>query len=166
MKRPAVFFDRDNTLIACDGYLGDPAKVELIEGAAEAIVRVRELGFAAVVFSNQSGVARGMFPEEAVHAVNHRLDDLLHEEDPQAIIDRHDFCPYHPGAKLAKYRIDSDLRKPKPGMIYQAQRLLNLDLQRSWVVGDAPRDIRRRPRRRPADGAAEDRQLAAQPGDQ
>ena len=128
MKRPAVFFDRDNTLIACDGYLGDPAKVVLIEGAADAIARVRELGFAAVVFSNQSGVARGMFAEEAVHAVNHRLDDLLHEENPRAVIDRHDFCPFHPTAKVERYRVDSDLRKPKPGMIYQAERVLDLDL--------------------------------------
>src|SRR5688500_3332305 len=141
MKRPAVFFDRDNTLIACDGYLGDPAKVVLIEGAAKAVARVREMGFAAVVFSNQSGVARGMFGEDAVHAVNHRLDDLLHEDDPRAIIDRHDFCPYHPSAKVERYRIDSDLRKPKPGMIYQAEKALGLDLARSWVVGDAPRDI-------------------------
>jgi D-glycero-D-manno-heptose 1,7-bisphosphate phosphatase len=141
MNRPAVFFDRDNTLIACDGYLGDPAKVVLIDGAAEAIVRVRALGYAAVIFSNQSGVARGLFTEEAVHAVNHRLDDLLHEEDPRAIIDRHDFCPFHPTAKVQKYRVDSDLRKPKPGMIYQAQRALGLDLSRSWVIGDAPRDI-------------------------
>ena len=141
MNRPAVFFDRDNTLIACDGYLGDPDKVVLVEGAAAAVARVRELGFAAVVFSNQSGVARGMFPEEAVHAVNHRLDDLLHEEDPRATIDRHDFCPYHPTAKVERYRVDSELRKPKPGMIYQAASVLNLDLPRSWVIGDAPRDI-------------------------
>jgi len=141
MNRPAVFFDRDNTLIACDGYLGDPDKVVLVEGAAEAVARVRDMGFAAVVFSNQSGVARGMFPEEAVHAVNHRLDDLLHEEDPRATIDRHDFCPYHPTAKVERYRVDSELRKPKPGMIYQAASVLGLDLKRSWVVGDAPRDI-------------------------
>lgn len=141
MKRPAVFFDRDNTLIACDGYLGDPAKVVLVEGAAEAVSRVRSMGFSPVVFSNQSGVARGMFPEEAVHAVNARLDELLHEESPQAVIDRHDFCPYHPGASVERYRMDSDLRKPKPGMIYLAASVLDLDLSRSWVVGDAPRDI-------------------------
>src|SRR3954454_4656527 len=130
MSRPAVFFDRDNTLIACDGYLGDPEKVELIDGAADAIVRCRQLGFAVVVFSNQSGVARGMFGEEAVHAVNHRLDDLLHEDDPAAIIDRHEFCPYHPEATVERYRQASDLRKPHPGMIHQAAHRLALDLTR------------------------------------
>ena len=70
MKRPAVFFDRDNTLIISDGYLGDSNKVVLVGGAADAVARVRGLGFATVVFSNQSGVARGMFGEDAVHAVN------------------------------------------------------------------------------------------------
>ena len=141
MKRAAVFFDRDNTLIANDGYLGDPKGVVLVDGAAEAVARARALGFAVVVFSNQSGVARGMFSEEAVHAVNQRLDEMLLDENPQAVIDRHEFCPYHPQASVDRYRQDSDLRKPKPGMILQAERQLALDLGRSWVVGDAPRDI-------------------------
>ena len=141
MNRPAVFFDRDNTLIVSDGYLGDPAKVELIEGAAEAVARVRSLGYAAVVFSNQSGVARGLFGEEAVHAVNARLDEMLHDQNPAAVIDRHEFCPFHPDGTVEMYREDSDLRKPRPGMIRQAAQALGLDLSRSWVVGDAPRDI-------------------------
>ena len=61
MQRVAVFFDRDNTLIRNDGYLADPDQVAMIEGAADAIARLREFGFAVVTFSNQSGVARGMF---------------------------------------------------------------------------------------------------------
>src|SRR4028119_578169 len=104
MKRAAVFFDRDNTLIANDGYLGDPKGVVLVEGAAEAVARARSLGFAVVVFSNQSGVARGMFSEEAVHAVNQRLDEMLLDENAQAVIDRHEFCPYHPQASVDRYR--------------------------------------------------------------
>jgi D-glycero-D-manno-heptose 1,7-bisphosphate phosphatase len=141
MKRAAVFFDRDNTLIANDGYLGDPRGVELVHGAADAVARARALGYAVVVFSNQSGVARGMFSEEAVHAVNHRMDEMLLDENGHAVIDRHEFCPFHPEATEERYRQDSDLRKPKPGMILQAERQLALDLPRSWVVGDAPRDI-------------------------
>src|SRR6476620_7151490 len=70
MKRPAIFFDRDNTLIACDDYLGDPSKVQLVGGAADAVARARALGYATVVISNQSGVARGFFDETAVHHVN------------------------------------------------------------------------------------------------
>jgi D-glycero-D-manno-heptose 1,7-bisphosphate phosphatase len=141
MKRPAVFFDRDNTIIVNDGYLGDPAKVVLVEGAAEAISRVRSLGFAVVVFSNQSGVARGMFGEEDVHRVNAKLDEMLVDAQPHAVIDRHEFCPFHPEGTVAEYAVESELRKPKPGMILQAAEKLALDLSRSWVVGDAPRDI-------------------------
>src|SRR5438067_10899962 len=82
MKRAAVFFDRDNTLIVADGYLGDPAQVRLVDGAADAVARVRQLGFAPITFSNQSGVARGKYSENAVHAVNARLDELLAERNP------------------------------------------------------------------------------------
>jgi len=141
MKRPAVFFDRDNTLIASDGYLGDPAKVSLIPGAADAIARVRSLGYAVVVFSNQSGVARGMFSEEDVQAVNARMAELLLAENGNAVIDRHEFCPFHPKGTVDVYARESDRRKPKPGMILSAANQLALDLPRSWVVGDAARDI-------------------------
>jgi len=141
MKRPAVFFDRDNTLIASDGYLGDPDKVALMEGAASAVARARELGFATVVVSNQSGVARGMFDEDAVHAVNTRMDEMLAEQNGHAVIDRHEFCPHHPEGTVERYREDSDRRKPKAGMILQAAEALALDLSRSWLIGDAPRDV-------------------------
>lgn len=141
MKRPAVFFDRDNTLIISDGYLGDASKVVLVEGAADAVARVRGLGFATVVFSNQSGVARGMFGEDAVHAVNSRLDELMLDQNAAAVVDRHEFCPFHPEATVEAYRQDSPLRKPRPGMIVQAAEKLALDLSRSWTIGDAPRDV-------------------------
>jgi len=141
MKRPAVFFDRDNTLIASDGYLSNPAEVRLIDGAADAVARARSLGFATIIFSNQSGVARGLFDEHAVHAVNGRLDEMLHDQNPLAVIDRHEFCPFHPEASVEAYRQESDLRKPGPGMILQAGEKLALDLSRSWAIGDAPRDI-------------------------
>ncbi|HEX2971593.1 MAG TPA: HAD-IIIA family hydrolase [Tepidisphaeraceae bacterium] len=141
MKRPAVFFDRDNTLIVSDGYLGDPAGVVLIEGAADAVARARQYGFKVITFSNQSGVARGMFTEEDVQAVNQRLSELLQEANPAALIEHHEYCPFHPEATVEAYKQDSFLRKPKPGMILQAAEKLNLDLARSWVIGDAPRDI-------------------------
>src|SRR4051794_26764031 len=108
MKRPAVFFDRDNTLIASAGYLGDPAQVRLIDGAAAAIARARGLGYATVIVSNQSGVARGMFTEEAVRAVNEKLDTLLRTENPHAVIDRHEYCPFHPEAAVEAYKKDCD----------------------------------------------------------
>ncbi len=141
MGKPAVFFDRDNTLLVSDGYLGDASRVILVDGAAEAVARVRNMGFATVVISNQSGVARGMFGEAEVHAVNRRMDELLRNENPQAMIDRHEFCPFHPQGTVAGYRRESRLRKPAAGMIFSAAAALDLDLPRSWVIGDAPRDI-------------------------
>src|SRR2546422_5462997 len=140
-KRPAIFFDRDNTLIVSDGYLSDPNKVVLVEGAAEAVAKARQLGYIAVVISNQSGVAKGMFGEEAVWAVNTRINELLKAAKSTATIALHEYCPYHPEATVEKYRQDSPLRKPKPGMILAAADKLKLDLGRSWVIGDAPRDI-------------------------
>jgi D-glycero-D-manno-heptose 1,7-bisphosphate phosphatase len=141
MKRPAVFFDRDNTLIASDGFLGDPAKVVLVAGAADAIAGARQLGYAVVVISNQSGVARGMFSEEDVQAVNARMDELLSAENPASVVDRHEFCPFHPDGTVDVYAKESDRRKPKPGMIQSSAEKLALDLARSWVIGDAARDI-------------------------
>ncbi|MGA2500572.1 MAG: HAD family hydrolase [Tepidisphaeraceae bacterium] len=141
MKRAAVFFDRDNTLIASDGYLGDPNKVVLIDGAAEAVAKCRQYGFKIVVVSNQSGVARGMFTEADVQAVNTRLEELLRGKNANAIIDRHEYCPCHPEATIEQYRQESDLRKPRPGMLLKAAEALKLDLSRCWLIGDALRDI-------------------------
>jgi D-glycero-D-manno-heptose 1,7-bisphosphate phosphatase len=140
-RRPAIFFDRDNTLIINDGYLGDPARVVLMPGAGDAIARARGLGFVIVTISNQSGVARGLFDEAAVQSVNRRMDGLLIAENADARIDLHLYCPFHPQAMVAAYRRESDLRKPAAGMIFLAAEQLDLDLSRSWVVGDAPRDM-------------------------
>lgn len=141
MSRPAVFFDRDNTLIVNSEYLGDPAQVELIPGAPEAVARARGLGFAIVIVSNQSGVARGMFSEDDVRAVNDRMDAMLVEAEPRAIVDRHEYCATHPQGTVKAYCRDDDRRKPKPGMILDAAKAMDLDLKRSWLIGDAPRDV-------------------------
>ncbi|MGN6626293.1 MAG: HAD-IIIA family hydrolase, partial [Tepidisphaeraceae bacterium] len=141
MRRPAVFFDRDNTLIIGNEYLGDPAQVVLVAGAAAAVARCRDMGFAVVVVSNQSGVARGMFTEDDVRAVDKKMAELLLAGNRGAVIDRHEFCPFHPDASVPAYKQDSFLRKPKPGMILAAADAMALDLGASWMVGDAPRDI-------------------------
>ena len=137
----AVFFDRDNTLIVNDGYLGDPAAVRLMPGAAAAVAAVRRAGYAVVVVSNQSGVARGLFDEPAVRAVDRRLAELLAEDDPAAVIDLHLYCPHHPQAAVPRYRTDCDCRKPRPGLLRTAAARLRLDLSHCWLVGDAARDV-------------------------
>src|ERR1700689_805602 len=104
---PAVFFDRDNTLIVNDGYLGDPDGVKLEVDAADSVALAHELGYVVVVVSNQSGVAKGLFAEQDVEAVNARMADLLLRANPRAVIDRQEFCPFHPDAVVPKYRAES-----------------------------------------------------------
>lgn len=140
MPRPAVFFDRDNTLIEDPGYLRDPAAVRLLPGAADAVRRLREAGFVIVVATNQSGVARGLLDEPTLDAIHARLRELFAEAG--APIDAIYACPYLDGeeAVVPQYRRDSDRRKPRPGMLLQAARDHDLDLAASWGIGDSDRD--------------------------
>jgi len=141
MKHKAVFLDRDGTLIEDRGYLGDPEEVHLLPGAAEALCRFAEAGHKIIIISNQSGIARGLFDETDLDEVHARMEELLAAEG--AAIDGAYYCPYldGPEAKVKRYRRDSELRKPKPGMLLQAARELNIDLKRSWMIGDSPRDV-------------------------
>lgn len=141
MRRPAVFFDRDNTLIVGNDYLGDPKGVVLVTGAGGAVATCRNLGYAIVVVSNQSGVARGLFTENDVAAVNRETERQLREANPEAVVDRHEYCPHHPDGTVDQYKQQCDCRKPKAGMIFAAAEAMALDLKASWMVGDAPRDI-------------------------
>jgi D-glycero-D-manno-heptose 1,7-bisphosphate phosphatase len=141
MKRPAVFLDRDNTLIHNDGDLGDPEQVRLIQGAAPAVASLCGLGYRVVVVTNQGGVARGKYGEADVDAVHDRLEQLIKERANGARIDAFYFCPYHPQGTVAQYKKEHPFRKPKPGMLLQAAEDLDLDLSQSWMVGDALRDV-------------------------
>jgi len=138
--RPAVFVDRDNTLIEDPGYISDPDQVRLLNGAAESVARLREAGYPVVVVSNQSGVARGYFTEDDLTAVHRRMQQLLGEQN--AGVDAIYYCPFLDGeeAKVERYRRDSHLRKPKPGLLLMAADEINLELSKSWMVGDALKD--------------------------
>ncbi|MFZ1684761.1 MAG: HAD-IIIA family hydrolase [Candidatus Zixiibacteriota bacterium] len=136
---PALLVDRDGTLIVDKDYLADPAGVELIPGAAAALKQVRDKGYKVVVLSNQSGVARGKFGLDAVDRVNNRLKELLGREG--VTLDGIYFCPHYPGGIVPEFTLRCDCRKPFPGMAEQAARDLNLDLRRSWVVGDKLDDL-------------------------
>jgi D,D-heptose 1,7-bisphosphate phosphatase len=140
MSERAVFLDRDNTLIENEGYLGDPAKVRLLPGAAAAMVALRSLGYRLIVVSNQSGVARGLFTEADVETVNNEVSRQLRDKGG-AYLDANYYCPYHPEAPLPEFRADHDWRKPKPGMLLQAAADFHLDLKQCWMVGDQGRDI-------------------------
>lgn len=139
MSNTAVFFDRDGTLINDPGYLNHPDQVQLLEGAAEALRELHGLGYKTVVVSNQSGVARGIVTEEMLEKIHERLRELLAAKG--ATLDKVYYCPYHPDGVLEQYRKDSDWRKPKPGMLLAAAREMEIDLAKSWMIGDAERDI-------------------------
>ncbi|MSR45268.1 MAG: HAD family hydrolase [Phycisphaerales bacterium] len=140
-----VFLDRDNTIIANDGDLGDPEQVRLLPGAALGIRALREAGFLLVVVTNQGGVARGAYAESDVEAVHERTESLLARESQwtrdEPLISKWLCCPFHPEGTLAQYRQEHPWRKPAPGMLLWASQSLDLDLARSWMVGDQERDV-------------------------
>jgi len=140
MPNKAVFFDRDHTLIEDPGYLREPDAVRLMPGAADAVRRLRDAGYKIIVVTNQSGVARGFLDEPTLDAIHARMKQLF--ADQGAPIDAIYYCPYldGPEAVIERYRRDSELRKPRPGMFLLAAREHDIDLKASWAVGDSPRD--------------------------
>ncbi len=139
MSNTAVFFDRDGTLIHDPGYLNHPDQVQVVEGAAEALKEFQVLGYKTVVASNQSGVARGIVTVEMLERIHDRLRELLAVRG--ATLDAIYYCPYHPDGVVPEYTQDSDWQKPQPGMLLAAAQEMDLDLTRSWMIGDSDRDV-------------------------
>jgi D-glycero-D-manno-heptose 1,7-bisphosphate phosphatase len=137
--RPALFLDRDGVIVDEAEYLADPAALRLLPGAAEAIAEVSCQRIPVVVVTNQSGVARGYFPESRVAEIHEQLDRLLAGQG--ARITRYYYCPHHPTEGHPPYRVDCSCRKPRPGMLLQAARDLSLDLRNSYLVGDKLSDL-------------------------
>lgn len=138
--RPAVFFDRDGTLTVEGDWVRSAAELVLLEGAADAIARLRQAGYAVVLITNQSAVARGLISEAELTAIHADLAARLAESG--AHLDGIYACPHHPTEGHPPYRRECDCRKPKSGLIECAARELDLDLGKSWIVGDAERDLR------------------------
>ncbi len=137
--RAAVFLDRDGTVIEERGYLGRLDLIEVFPWSAAAIHLLNEAGYAVVIVTNQAGIARGLFDDGFVQAAHARLDALLREQG--AVVDGYYYCPHHPDGIVDRYRIRCGCRKPAPGMVQQAAADLNLDVQRSFVVGDKWLDV-------------------------
>lgn len=138
-RRAAVFLDRDGTINEEIGYIDCMDKLRLIPGSAEAIRRINESGMKAVVVTNQSGIARGLFAESFVAETHTRLALMLRAEG--ALIDAFYFCPHHPTAGLGAYLRACECRKPAPGLLLRAASELQLDLARSYMIGDMLTDI-------------------------
>lgn len=132
--RPAVFLDRDGTIIAERSYLSDPDGIELIPGAVDAMKRLRDAGYALVVVTNQSGIARGLYTLGDYHAVAARLEEELAARG--VIADETHFCPHHPDATGP-----CDCRKPDTGMYRRAGESLGIDYRASYFVGDKVTDV-------------------------
>jgi D-glycero-D-manno-heptose 1,7-bisphosphate phosphatase len=139
IRRAAVFLDKDGTLIEDVPYNVDPAKIRLAECAPEGLRRLHAAGYLLVIVSNQSGVARGLFPERALRGVEARLRELLEEHD--VTLDGFYYCPHHPSGIIRQYAIECNCRKPAPGLILRAEVDLNIDLTQSWFVGDILNDV-------------------------
>lgn len=139
MKRRAVFMDRDGTILDEVGYVNHVDRVRLLARSAEAVRRVNEAGFQAVVVTNQAGVARGYFPEWLVEEVHERLRMLLAEQG--ARLDGIYYCPHHPEVGPEAYRLECACRKPAPGMLLRAAEEMGIELQTSYVVGDTVKDV-------------------------
>ena len=123
--QPAVFLDRDGTIMRDADYLADPNGVEIFEGASDALRRLKAAGFKIVIITNQSGIGRGYFTVEDYRAVEREVDRQI----GPGLIDATYFCPDLPDS-------GSPCRKPAPGMILEAQRDLGIDLGRSFMIGD------------------------------
>ena len=140
MMRPAVFLDRDGTINEQMGYINHISRFHLLPGVGEAIRSLNDREIPVVVITNQSGLARGYFPESLLDEVHDLMQRLLNDQG--ARIDGLYVCPHHPEAKEEKFRIACDCRKPGTGLLTRAARDLQIDLTRSYVVGDRWSDLK------------------------
>lgn len=137
--RPAVFFDRDGTLIEESGYIDRLDRVRILVHAADALVVLKQAGFALVMITNQSGIAQGMTDVATVEQVHAHI--AAHFAAAGAPLDGIYYCPHHPRGAVERWRGECACRKPLPGMAHDAARDLGLDLARSYVIGDRLRDV-------------------------
>ena len=135
---PAIILDRDGTLCRDAVYLSRFEDFEPLPAVDAALRLLQDSGYRLFVATNQSGVARGYFPLETVEALNSEIHQYFLERG----VNIEDFavCPHHPQGTVPEYTLDCDCRKPKPGMLLELARKHNLDLSRSFMVGDMPRD--------------------------
>jgi len=139
MSRPAVFLDRDGTLIEERGFIDRLDMVTMFPWTGDALRLIRRAGYAAVVVTNQSAIARGVIDERFLEDVHRAIDMRIAAAG--GAIDRYYYCPHLPNASIEKYRQTCQCRKPGPGLIEQACRELDLDPARSVTIGDRWRDI-------------------------
>jgi len=139
MGRPAIFFDRDGTLSYEIGYVNHLSRFRLLPYAVDAVRLVNASGRLAVLVTNQAGVARGYFPESLIDEVHAHVRSAL--DAGGARLDGVYVCVHHPSVGAPPYRQDCECRKPRPGLLRQAEKELGADLARSWMIGDRHGDL-------------------------
>lgn len=143
-KQKAVFLDRDGTINKYVGFLRDIDEFELLPGIEEAVKKLNMAGYLVVVVTNQPVIARGEMSYEELQTIHNKMETLLGKNG--AYVDVVFYCPHHPhkgyAGEIAELKKECDCRKPKPGMLLEAAGKLNIDLARSWMVGDGENDIR------------------------
>ncbi|OGB87488.1 hypothetical protein A3H38_02985 [candidate division WOR-1 bacterium RIFCSPLOWO2_02_FULL_46_20] len=135
----AVFLDRDGTIVEDVGYLNSPQQLQFIPGSIEAIKKLNEAGYKVVVITNQAGVAKGLISEDMLQTIDKTLQKFILSGG--AYLDGLYYCPHHPEHGLYPYKQDCQCRKPKPGLFKKAEKDLNIDLARSWMIGDKATDV-------------------------
>jgi D-glycero-D-manno-heptose 1,7-bisphosphate phosphatase len=136
--RPAVFLDRDGTLIVDKPYNSNPRDIEVLPGVVDGLRLLADAGYLLVVVTNQSGVARGYYDEDAVVAMHRRLGDIFAADG--VAIAAYYFCPHHVAGAIPALSISCAYRKPGPGMLLRAAADWRVDLGHSWLIGDQPTD--------------------------
>ncbi|GLR08782.1 D-glycero-beta-D-manno-heptose-1,7-bisphosphate 7-phosphatase [Mixta theicola] len=138
-KVPAIFLDRDGTVNVDHGYVHEIDDFQFIDGVIEAMQELKKMGYALVLVTNQSGIARGIFSEDQFMQLTEWMDWSL--ADREVDLDGIYYCPHHSEASVESYRQQCDCRKPQPGMLLSAMKQLNIDMAASYMVGDKIDDM-------------------------
>ena len=137
--RPALFLDKDGTLVKDVPYNSDPALIQFSDNALDGLNAIQSAGFAIFVVSNQPGVALGYFEERELSTIKSTLREMMQRAGLK--LEDCYFCPHRPDATLPKYRVTCQCRKPNPGMLLNAARNYRIALNRSWMLGDILDDV-------------------------
>lgn len=142
-KQKAIFLDRDGTINKYKGFIRNVEDIELLPGVTEAIKKINNMGYLAIVVTNQPVIARGEVTIEQLEEMHNKIETLLGNEG--AYIDGLYYCPHHPDkgydGEIPELKIKCNCRKPEPGMLLKASEDFNIDLEKSWMVGDSKNDI-------------------------
>lgn len=142
-KQKAIFLDRDGTINKYVGFLREFEQFELLPNTSEAIKKINDSGYLAIVVTNQPVVARGEVTFDQLDQIHNKMETLLGKDG--AYLDGIYFCPHHPHkgfeGEIPELKVECECRKPKPGMLLQAAKDFNIDLSKSWMIGDSDNDI-------------------------